>query len=134
MNDPGSAISAPPPRYLLESDSSDEEGQGEYAASSSRRAAARSKPSISTKIVWVSGGNKGDGNEVVIGLGQAGRYLRRKVGGGSEVVVRVLMGDGEVGSGLIVDGVLVLGMEDAEGETAWKLAECLINELSNASL
>jgi hypothetical protein len=125
MNDPvSSALQAPPPRYLLESDSSDEEGQGEYAASSSRRT---KRPAVTPNITgeWVDTAKAGV-KEVIIGLGQAGRYLRRKIGtkkgGQIKPAVRVLAGQEELGLGTVHDGVLVLALDDAEGEESWSIA------------
>lgn len=130
MNDPGSAILAPPPRYLLESDSSDEEGQGEYAASSSRRITQiRTAPQV--KLDYGSKSAPSGIHDVVIGIGLTGRYLKRKSCGKGEAVLRVLVDEEEVGSGWIVDESFLLVLEDHEGEVAWKVAEKVMESLKD---
>jgi len=79
MNDPLSPLTAPPPRYLLESDSSDEEGQGFYPSSSSK--APRDLPTISVNLEFDDTNQAGQlVDETFIGIGQAGRYIIRKAG------------------------------------------------------
>ena len=130
MNDPTAVISAPPPRYLLESDSSDEEGQGEYAASSSRRG-ARSKSSPEVRINWEGAEAQKGLKEVVIGIGQSGRYLRRKTGGkGSEkAAVTLTLGGEEVGRGWVIEGMVLMLLEEAEGDEAWRIVEKVTAEV-----
>jgi hypothetical protein len=130
MNDPTAAISAPPPRYLLESDSSDEEGQGEYAASSSRRA-ERAKATQEVRVDWEDAEAQKGLKEVVIGVGQSGRYLRRKIDskGSEKAAVKLTLGEEEVGRGWAMDGVLLMALEEAEGDEAWRIVEKVTGEV-----
>jgi hypothetical protein len=121
MNDPGSALQAPPPRYLLESDSSDEEGQGEYADSSSRRR-TQPQPVAEARIEWTIERARDNVSEMVIGIGQAGRYLKRKMGQGADAM-KVLHGSAQVGTGSLKEGCLLVLLDDAEGEDAWTIAK-----------
>lgn len=157
MNDPSSSINAAPPRYLLESDSSDEEGQGgypgpnpEYGLSSRARAQAQAQASASKgasgpriSLARLQGISK-DGSsykEAIVAVGQAGRYVVRKLGlkvKGSQgqgvsgtVVLPTATGDervGEVyelGQGEGRGKVLLLCVEEQEGERAWAVVKGL---------
>lgn len=134
MNDPTSSISAPPPRYLLESDSSDEEGQGAYGASSSSslRQTDRFPPSsTSVRIQWIGNAKDANATACVLGIGQAGRYILRKAGTGrSRDDVKIILGDAEIGKGWMVGQTLLLVInDDMSGETAWEISKALIQEI-----
>ncbi|WWD19556.1 hypothetical protein CI109_104017 [Kwoniella shandongensis] len=128
MNDPLSPLTVPPPRYLLESDSSDEEGQGAYPSTSTSRGSKSQPLPPQISIILPEAGEV---EELVIGLGQAGRYITRSSGKVEpEGEVRV---DGRVvGRGLKgEEGVLVLGLDESElgYEAIWELAEKLIDKV-----
>lgn len=117
MNDPSAAFNAPPPRYLLESDSSDEEGQGGYAGEAERRHKSRAQsPTPAARIIGFS--SKAF-SEAIIGVGQAGRYMYRKFGlpttGGAEIQI----GDRVIGRATEVGGAVVVCVEELDGEEAW---------------
>jgi hypothetical protein len=123
MDDPTISLNAPPPRYLLESDSEDEEGQGIYGSSGS----GPSRPKIRVAqypvtVQWTD--SKVDFDHVVLGVGQAGAWLRRKVGNG-EGVVKVQRGEEGLGMGMQVERVLVVEIKDVDNEGVWEVAESL---------
>ena len=127
MTDPTISINAPPPRYLLESDSEDEEGQGVYGAGGS----GPSRPKIqlqheSVSIKWTDSASSYD--RVILGVGQAGAWIRRKVGNG-EGVLKVQRGDDVLGLGMQVDGTLLLDMKDVDNESAWEIATSLLQSI-----
>ncbi|WVR07745.1 hypothetical protein IAU60_004788 [Kwoniella sp. DSM 27419] len=125
MNDPLSPLTAPPPRYLLESDSSDEEGQGTYPGSgpSSSRPKIRQAQTIDDPAV--AGGAV---SHVVLGIGQAGRYLLKHVQAQTPATGEAIKVDGsEVGSIRTVGGIRLVIIEEngLKGETVWDLASAL---------
>ncbi|ORY33503.1 hypothetical protein BCR39DRAFT_520475 [Naematelia encephala] len=122
MNDPTlSPFSAPPPRYLVESDSSDEEGHGEYPGigpSSSRQ--APSEPIISIDLVV----GPEEGLNAVLAVGQAGRYIVKKAGL-TQVILRLKVDKTEVGRGYYIEGKEgkeVVVVFDTEGDKEWSFA------------
>lgn len=132
MNDPTSSFYAPPPRYLLESDSSDEEGQGGYPGGS---AGAKAGPSGSKRetaspklasVVGLPGGAVYA--EAVMAVGQSGRFLSRKAGNVGKQIARVVVGDDTVGKviELGTDRVVLVALDDVDGEEAWSLAKALV--------
>jgi hypothetical protein len=121
MLDPLSALSAPPPRYLLESDSSDEEGQGVYGDSSTRAPKLRTTaPPV--RVQWLDG--KAAYTSAVVGIGQAGRYLQRRAG----ARLAALTLEGSAGTGFALPGGgLLLVLED--GECADEVVRVLVSEV-----
>ncbi|OXH27123.1 hypothetical protein J008_04846 [Cryptococcus neoformans] len=132
MNDHLAALNAPPPRYILESDSSDEEGQGAYPGSST----PKPKISIDTPPVEVSV-IRGTGNEevrdLILALGQAGKYLKKHLGVsgsavGQEEVGKVVVGGRQAGQGWKVGEGLVFSVNEANlpHEAVWEIAQKLL--------
>ncbi|WVQ67098.1 uncharacterized protein L199_005292 [Kwoniella botswanensis] len=125
MNDPLSPLTVPPPRYLLESDSSDEEGQGSYPG-------VAPGPSTKPKIrvndgVQVDSTGLGDEvDEVVVGLGQAGRYILKGVQG--EKIGGIKIGSKNVASVTKVGKNRVISIEEGEmgGEECWEVVKSLV--------
>jgi hypothetical protein len=125
MNDPISSFDAPPPRYILESDSEDEEGEGWY------QGGGPSRPKLQVEklpfgLRWQ--GPQREFEAVIVGLGQVGRYLVRK----SEVsagVVDVHQGDEVLGQGYEVAGSLVISMKEVESDSVWEVARLLQDSL-----
>ena len=113
MNDALSPLRAPPPRYLLESDSSDEEGQGAYPSSS--RKPARIAPSHTVQINLNS--KTSEFALALVAMGQVGRYVIRK-GGAGKVVGEVRTGDEVIGRFYEADGGIVVVMEERDGGEA----------------
>ena len=126
MNDPFvSSLQAPPPRYLLESDSSDEEGQGSYLSSSRKSAEIKFSHDISFQIPPAV---RQPAN-VIVCVGQVGRYLIRKCGP-ERVVGEVLNRNGNsvVGRAIQVDDGLMFIMEVIDSaEGAIRIAEELLS-------
>lgn len=136
MNDPLFASQAPPPRYLLESDSSDEEGQGEYpyrtpTSSSSRSRIAAPEPEPIIEISWESGEKTvSEASNVLIGIGQSGRYIARKLGRSKEkAALRIGRGAEQVGKGWILQKSLLVQIEEADGGAAWAIANALLSHI-----
>lgn len=128
MLDPVSSLSAPPPRYLLESDSSDEEGQGVYPSGQRKR--ATTTPAVSVK--WLD--EAVPATSVVVGLGQAGKYLARRAN--ARMAVLSVDVDGHtVGTGFSLgDDLLVqLADSDEKGEAACGVVEQLTKLVSAQS-
>jgi len=128
MNDPTTSINVPPPRYLLESDSEDEEGQGIYGSSGS----GPSRPKIAVarddvSVHWTDA--KIDYEHVVLGTGQAGAWIRRKVGNG-EGVLKVQRGEEGLGIGMQLEGILVVDIKEVDNESVWGLATALRESIS----
>ncbi|WVR00220.1 hypothetical protein IAU59_007362 [Kwoniella sp. CBS 9459] len=151
MNDPLSPLVAPPPRYLLESDSSDEEGQGEYPhlehGSSRPRPKVRTRRHITLDVNARSGeGSAGEDEEVFVGLGQVGRYLSKITGTTSagsrgsssgsqsdvygqikvddDVIGRIMIIGNDTGSG---SGSKLVSLEESDlsGEEVWEVVKLL---------
>lgn len=124
MEDPLSAVHDRPHRYLLDSDSEDEEGQGLYSPSASGPS-RMSKLHISSRpSANVSISSSGPYEEIILGIGQAGKYLCRKFGADGKVVIKV--GDEVIGTGGAVGGRLVLGINDEVVEDLHSLATSLL--------
>lgn len=124
MEDPLSAVHDRPHRYLLDSDSEDEEGQGIYSPSTSGPSRISKLHISSSSPAKVSISNSGSYEEVVIGIGQAGKYLCRKFGMDSSVKVKV--GEEVVGTGGDNGGRLILALNDELVEDLHSLAGALI--------
>jgi hypothetical protein len=124
MEDPLSAVHDRPHRYLLDSDSEDEEGQGLYSPSASGPSRISKLHISSPPPAQVLISSNGPYEEVVLGIGQAGKYLSRKFGKDGKVVVKV--GDEVVGSGGAVGGRLVLAINDELVEDLHSLAASLL--------
>ena len=137
MNDPLSSLTVPPPRYLLESDSSDEEGQGLYSSSSTRPRKSPPVPSVS--IQWedasAQGSSTSNAGEILVGVGQAGRYLTRKTGlRGKRPELRVEVSEGgkkrTVGEGWRLGSEWLLAVrEEWSHQVVWKVAEALMSSM-----
>ena len=130
MNDPLSPFDVPPPRYLLESDSSDEEGQGIYGAGSSKPRRPAVSPSITVEhAVQADLGGAGEVREVVLGVGQAGKYLLRKflASSSTPATLVVRLDSTVVGRGYKVGGALVLSVDA-------KLEDGILHDLSRKLL
>jgi hypothetical protein len=124
MEDPLSAVHDRPHRYLLDSDSEDEEGQGLYPPSESGPSRLSKIKISNAPTAKVSISTNGAYEEVVLGIGQAGKYISRKFGGGADVEVKV--GDEVVGKGGVVGGRLILGVNDESVEDLHALAGGLL--------
>jgi len=124
MEDPLSAVHDRPHRYLLDSDSEDEEGQGLYSPSTSGPSRISKLQISSPASAQVSISSNGPYEEVILGIGQAGEYLCRKFGADGKVVIKV--GDEVVGTGGVVGGRLVLGINDELVEDHHSLATALL--------
>jgi hypothetical protein len=88
MEDPLSAVHDRPHRYLLDSDSEDEEGQGLYSPSASGPSRISKLHISSPPSAQVSISSNGPFEEVVLGIGQAGKYICRKFGADGKVVIK----------------------------------------------
>jgi hypothetical protein len=124
MEDPLSAVHDRPHRYLLDSDSEDEEGQGIYSPSSSGPSRISKIQISSPSPPQISISTNKSYEEVILGIGQSGRYLSRKfaVDGSVEITV-----DGKVvGIGGVVAGRLILGVDDELVEDLHSLAGALL--------
>ncbi|WVO12538.1 hypothetical protein L204_100138 [Cryptococcus depauperatus] len=138
MNDPLFSLAAPPPRYRLESDASDEEGEGIYPGGclAGREKARRRIVSVRLDV---GGGDAGGGrHHVVVGVGQAGRYLvkhMRRVDRVGDVTVdgREMGWVYRLGA---VDGCLVVWV-DVDGldhGSVWRVAEEMVRVVQPGSL
>ncbi|BEJ17972.1 hypothetical protein CspHIS471_0702490 [Cutaneotrichosporon sp. HIS471] len=111
MYDPTSPLTGPPPRYRIESDSSDEEGQGAYPTTSHRASAP--PPGVNIRLLPVDPSNpqplSGSG-AVVVGIGQAGKFLLRRAVG--RPIFQVQVGGQPAGMGVSVDGGVVVALQD----------------------
>jgi len=125
MEDPSSTIHDRPYRYLLDSDSEDELEVPESGPSSSRL----SKIKITQVEVSLTGA-EGSYEEVIIGVGQAGKYLLRKLG--VEGKVEVKLGEEVVGSGGVIGGRLVLSVVEDVGDLH-SLAKGLLSKVQTKS-
>lgn len=122
MYDPTSSVSAPPPRYLLESDSSDEEGQGAYGG---QRPPKLRVPEPEVTLHLLSGGTAPlEAQQAVVGVGQAGAYLLRGAAGGKPAFA--LEADGaRIGTGVLLpDGVLLVAVRE-QGD--WRAVRTLLD-------
>ena len=138
MNDPLSPLTVPPPRYLLESDSSDEEGQGYYPGTTrpSTSVSSRSKVHNQTSPIvvhWSS--DPASFENVLVGVEQVGWYLQKKlmVGGKGEKTVEVTQGGKRIGRGWEVGKELVLMMDEGEGGDVWDIAKVLLSDIETTS-
>lgn len=130
MEDPLSAVHDRPHRYLLESDSSDEEGQGLYTVTESGPSKSKSNSNpLSSGDIEITGSWESY-DEVVLGAGQAGRYLAKSFG------VAVKKGDVEInaggtvlGSGWTVGKRLLLSLDEGGLEQSLhSISQALVNK------
>jgi hypothetical protein len=121
MEDPLSPLTAPPPRYLVESDSSDEEGQGQYPGSSSRR----TKP-VETHHLVLNVSVSEEYDNALIGVGQAGKYLAR-LHGESESGLCLECSGKVIGRGRIAGRDLLVGVEEVDAGLSWEVARKMIS-------
>ena len=136
MNDPVASISAPPPRYLLESDSSDEEGQGYYAGAAggpSSRPKIRQTTSADISIEGIPASRSYDC--VVVGTSQAGRYIAKKAGKGHEdPTIKVKSSNGLLGRGWELNyKEVLLALDDVENEDVWTVSKALLEKIKASS-
>ncbi|OCF38164.1 hypothetical protein I316_00388 [Kwoniella heveanensis BCC8398] len=153
MNDPLSPLVVPPPRYLLESDSSDEEGQGEYPhphpeQSSSRRQPPRPKIRVKRSIAFIdaraaagsasafasaSASTEDEREEVVIGLNQVGRYLLKITGSqGSQAQGEIKVDADVIGSTrTLTEGATLVSLDESDlsGEEPWDIVRLLKDKI-----
>lgn len=130
MFDPTSPLTVPPPRYLLESDSSDEEGQGAYPSNSHRP--ARPFQQVVVRLLTPPSDPLADPSDSplpslsgagIVGVGQAGKYLLRRAPGRSVLEVTV---DGKrQGRGVAIDGGVVVAVQDGAAEAAFEIVKQL---------
>ncbi|WVN84993.1 uncharacterized protein L203_100130 [Cryptococcus depauperatus CBS 7841] len=138
MNDPLFSLAAPPPRYRLESDSSDEEGEGIYPGGC---LAGEEKVRRRSRIVSVRLDAGGGRHQVVVGVGQAGRYLvkhMRRVDRVGDVTVdgREVGWVYRLGAAGAVDECLVVWV-DVDGldhGSVWRVAEEMVRVVQPGSL
>ena len=122
MNDPLSPLTVPPPRYLLESDSSDEEGQGSYLTSPSRRTQNIETPRVTHN--WTSP-SADIFDAVILGTGQPGRYLTRRYGLDSRPSdLEVSLSGLPIGRGWKVEKDLVVALQDELDQPSSSVWEC----------
>lgn len=140
MFDPTSPLTAPPPRYLLESDSSDEEGQGAYPSTSHRRAPVEHR--VSVRLLAPSSDPLAEPSPAasssaalsgacVIGIGQAGKYLLRRARG--QPVLEVVVDGKRQGTGVAIDGGLVVAVQDGAPEAAYEIVKQLADVVKASS-
>jgi hypothetical protein len=128
MNDPVASYNAPPPRYLLESDSEDEEGQGIYGAVE-RKPTIRLEP----RQVTVSGQSTAQNHDVaIVAIGQAGKYLKRKLGMGQRTM-SVHIGDEQVGRGTAIGPSSFWHTEEIGNADVWPVAEAMMRNVRTKS-
>ncbi|WVF73039.1 hypothetical protein IAT40_007857 [Kwoniella sp. CBS 6097] len=146
MNDPLSPLVAPPPRYLLESDSSDEEGQGEYPHPDhqhqhQQQGSSRNRPKPKLRIkrdiaLDVADAAVDEDGQVFIGMSQAGRYLKKITGTGTssnsgsanQVQGEIKVDDVVIGSiWAIGKAVRVVSLDESDlsGEEVWEIVRLL---------
>lgn len=118
MNDPTATLFAPVPRYLLESDSEDE------SEITSGAGPSRPKIQVQAQPYFIRGLDDRSFDQVIIGVGQAGRYLSRKLGPSSSSI-KVERGDEVVGEGSVMEGVLSLSVKELDHPHIWDLAKAL---------
>lgn len=134
MEDPLSAVHDRPHRYLLESDSSDEEGQGLYTVTESGPSKSKStlKPLTSSDIE-ISGPWEAY-DEVILGVGQAGRYLIKSFGVVGKGDVQIKAGGTVLGSGWAAGKRLLLSVDEGGmEESLHSIAQALIDKAGQKS-
>ncbi|KAK4685417.1 hypothetical protein P7C73_g4731, partial [Tremellales sp. Uapishka_1] len=128
FQDPTNPLSVPPPRYLLESDSSDEEGAGVYPSAGPSKA-NKVAPAQQVTISHIIPVKKY--SHVIIGVGQAGRYAARKAGinlrDGDGVCCEISLGDRTLGRGHLATDTLLIVVEDEKGETPFAVADKVLS-------
>ncbi|KAL1412708.1 hypothetical protein Q8F55_000455 [Vanrija albida] len=127
MLDPIASLKAPPPRYLLESDSSDEEGQGAYPSSSQPRRPA--PPAAEVTLSAVPGAPALKPSSVVVGIGQAGAYLVRRAAA-PRPALTVAVGPEPAGTVFALgDGSALVALAEPESGAAYALVEAVLGAL-----
>lgn len=126
MIDPTSNVSAPPPRYLLESDSSDEEGQGQYGVEGVRMPKLRiSEPEVTIKPLGSDFSAPLRVQTAVVGVGQAGTYLLRSTGGRAKPLFSIEAEGRRLGTAVkLEDGALVIAVQDG---TEWDVVRKILD-------
>jgi hypothetical protein len=121
MNDPATSLNVPPPRYLLESDSEDEEGEGLYGGGIAQRPKINVQP-LAVSVRWTDEARVY--GHVTVAVGQASRYLKRKLGVSYGVLTIDRAGD-PIGEGIEVEDALVISIKEEESEGVWELARAI---------
>ncbi|EIW72233.1 hypothetical protein M231_05739 [Tremella mesenterica] len=122
MNDPFSSLDAPPPRYLLESDSSDDELPHSPTTPPPPTLSVTSNPSSTP-------------SELVLAISQAGRYLLRHLPPQNSPAtnLRFLHNGDPIGRGIDMKETMVVMMEDdLEPRMAHMMTEKLIGMFPDA--
>ena len=130
MNDPSAAFYAPPPRYLLESDSSDEEGQGDYAGSHPHHAIGSSSKSTPLAAAVAGWDSSKAISHAIVGVGQAGRYLYRKFGLSGQDGAEVQLNKRPAGIIVLKAGCAVISLEEQDGAEAWAVLRALVDAVT----
>ncbi|TXT05940.1 hypothetical protein VHUM_03701 [Vanrija humicola] len=133
MLDPIASLKAPPPRYQLESDSSDEEGQGAYPASSAAAARRPAAPAAEVSLAGLPGAAKLTATSAVVAIGQAGAYLLRRASSASPALA-VHVGPARKGTVFALGGdAALLALEDVDGDAAHALVDAVISAIGASS-
>lgn len=69
---------------------------------------------------------------VIVAVGQASRYLKRKIGG-SYGVLTITRGEDLMGEGIEVEETLVVSVTEEEGEGVWELARAIKEAVKSES-
>lgn len=104
----------PPPRYQIESDSSDEEGHGVYPSSG-----AGAKPTAEYNIT-ITAKQVSEPACVVVGIGQAGRYFMRRVRG--ERIMDIVVDGNPEGAAMWVEGAVFVLLVEVDAAVAFEVA------------
>lgn len=129
MFDPTSTVSAPPPRYLLESDSSDEEGQGQYGGASGGVRAPKlrvSAPEIALRPLGAGFAPPLQVQSAVVGVGQAGSYLLRSTGGRAKPLFSIEAGGDRLGTAVQTEDGLLVAVKDGKD---WDVVRKLLDNV-----
>ena len=135
MEDPLSAVHDRPHRYLLESDSSDEEGQGLYTTHESGPSKSKSPTALSVNEIEFTGSWDAY-DEVILGVAQAGRYLSKTFSGSKagKGDVEIKAGGTALGNGRGVGKRLLLAVDEQGLETSLHtIARALVNKAGGKS-
>lgn len=136
MLDPISSLKAPPPRYLLESDSSDEEGQGAYGASAAHTSrAVPPAPVVSVSPVpGASGTSPLKVASAVVAIGQAGAYLLRRASS-ARPLLSVTVDSGRAGTVFSLDsGAALIALNELDnGDAAYAVVEAVLGAVGAES-
>ncbi|WOO82015.1 uncharacterized protein LOC62_04G005518 [Vanrija pseudolonga] len=138
MLDPISSLKAPPPRYLLESDSSDEEGQGAYPASAAPTQRRAAPPAPVVSVSPLPGASASElplkASSAVVAIGQAGAYLLRRASS-ARPLLSVTLDSARAGTVFALDGgsaLLALNELDS-GDAAYAVVEAVLGVVAAES-